>query len=63
MLKQGAIKCDLVTIALGKQNLEKSPYFMTPKEIAGKIQTQLDLVKPVPVACEKRKVEKSETTS
>lgn len=52
MLKQGAIKCDLVTIALGKQNLEKSPYFMTPKEIAGKIQTQLDLVKPVPVACE-----------
>lgn len=39
MLKQGAIKCDLVTIALGKQSLEKSPYFMTPKEIADKIKS------------------------
>lgn len=25
-------------IAVGKQNLEKSPYFMTSKQIAGKIQ-------------------------
>ncbi len=27
-----------VMIAVGKQNLEKSPYFMTSKQIAGKIQ-------------------------